>query len=773
MSRPTGATAPQNPFSALAIARTDEGSGDFVTVETPAVRVAVRLLDDYLAPAPEESTRRQSREGNLVAIVGDHGTGKTHLAMHLVHRATAAAPPLVVHPFYLEASSNTFETLYRGFVEKLQQEDVLETVRDYYADVVARDLELGGDVPGSQFTRDTIAGLRGRELDPASVVRGLGLTDSRLARQLRQELVTVTRKQQFGVALTLLLRRHEFAQEAWTWLTGGPPSPALIERGITSAISGEQMALEAMGVFAYFYGRRYHRFLLVIDELDRIAEVHRNADRSATAAFRKMFEVFEGAGAFLVIAGVPDLLDTLGTNVRQRIGHVVTMSALDGAAVRRLIERTNYQHFGVSQLAPFAPATPELMAKLADGTARQVIRLCYQSFRRHNEEQAAAITEATVTAVAREQFDFPSLESARTDVRRVLNRHGLSYIRQHWVGAATEPIDFWVTVGSREAGCAILMSRSLISPDDLRAVEQQVRAIRSELPGSETLLVIDGYVHVDLRDQIRATIDSEPLEFIRYSFEDDFAARVKAALGRIEGGQAGTASDRMLERLVWLNQQQSYAQGFAERLVSRMEETRAALEEQLNTIRTELRAGPAPTGEGGRPSAMPSAVAQLFEHALARLSGAVLSLDDLFNPGVSPYDLVDRRTMVRAALRRDELYAAVGVASLLRGLVEAFRDGVEAWFDLRTPFGSGQVRLKPAEEDKLIQLCHTYEAVYENLPVSRLEELPAVPDDGSVYDDVDQVSWATRRSGVRETFDDLGRAVRQAVLQATHPPPRD
>ena len=118
-----------NPFPATAVA----SGAETVTVETSAVRGARHLLDDYL------TARVRPGAGNVIAIVGDFGTGKTHLTNELL-RHVDRAEGKSTHVIDIEASTGTFVALYQRFVAQLDEMDVMRRVREYYADIVADDL---------------------------------------------------------------------------------------------------------------------------------------------------------------------------------------------------------------------------------------------------------------------------------------------------------------------------------------------------------------------------------------------------------------------------------------------------------------------------------------------------------------------------------------------------------------------------------------------------------------------------------------------------------
>jgi Cdc6-like AAA superfamily ATPase len=777
-----------NPFPSAAVAKIEIADGVSITIDTPAVEAAVRSLASYLRPAdgemgpadgepgdgPAGDAPRSRRDGDIVAVVGDYGTGKTHLAIHLLRLAQREQEAgqgervgrIIVHPTYLEASPGGFERLYRDFVGRLDRQELLATVEDYYADVVADALS------GSTYTRKIARRLRSGELAPGSVVEGLELTDSLLSRQLRHEMIKVTRAESFGIALTMLLRRKEFADDVWAWLTGAPPTAALVERGITSPIAGEELALEAMGVFAQLYGRRQHRFVLVIDELDKILTASRGQERTAVAGFRKLFEVFHAAGAFLVVVGLPDLFDLLGESVRQRANRVIDMSRLDGDEVRQLIEEIHRQSGGAACLAPFAEGAPDQIAKLTDGTARQVIRLCHRAYQIAIDEGSAVITEETIQAAARTPEGFPTVATVQQEVRRALNGQGLPFEREYWHQGVARAVDFWVTVGSTGAGCAVILTDSVVGESDVRELTGQAREVHAQIEGAQTLLVVVGYLNGDFRSRVTDAFGAEPIEYGRHRFIEDLTGAVTSALVRIESLEGEDILGRLRERLNWMHRQQAYSQNFIERLALRVEEVGTAVGQLPGAVRRELRARPAaradePSTATPGSTSLPPAVAEVFREALlvlAQFSTEDTMIRAALNLSAAPAELDRGQRAVRMRLNSAALYPAIGVVGLLRELVEAFRAAVTELYD-RFVRSDPQARGEVVEE-RLDTLCHSYEAIYDHLQMSKLDEYPAAVDATVDDDDIEQVSWAARRQSVRDRFDQLGRRVREAALPA-------
>ncbi|WP_216592371.1 ATP-binding protein [Verrucosispora sioxanthis] len=177
------AVVPVNPFSPTAVARVAEGRAQATTVTTAAIRDALAHLDHYL----------RSGDGGTVAVVGDYGTGKTHLAAELLAHAQESTGG-AIRAVYLDAPADTFLSLSRQLLGRLSRDAVRALVEDHRAASPAVTAPDGSPAAGW------------------------------LGERLRAELAPVTTDPSVGTVLAMLLDPATEAT-AWDWLTGHPPGP--------------------------------------------------------------------------------------------------------------------------------------------------------------------------------------------------------------------------------------------------------------------------------------------------------------------------------------------------------------------------------------------------------------------------------------------------------------------------------------------------------------------------------------------------------------------
>ncbi|NUT97004.1 MAG: hypothetical protein HOY78_33780 [Saccharothrix sp.] len=740
--------ARKNPFSPMAVALIiDDFQDDFdsvdVTIATDATRQAVAHLDAYLdGPAGA---------GTVFAVLGDYGTGKTHLAVRLVRHARRALDD-PTRALYLEATADSFIELYRRFMQRLGREGVRAQVSDYYADIVADSLQSTG------LTADTLDWLGSRQLEPQEVVERLGLMESALLRKVQDTLRQVTNNKDFGTALTLLLRPG-FEHAVWSWLLGGAPDQVLVERGITTPIDTEVAALEAMGVFALLFGGRQRRFVLALDELDKIFSADKQPQAQTMAAFQTLLQVFAKAGACLVLCGLPEFKAVLPPAVRQRIPYTVTMSGLSHAQVREFIVRAQ----GDRGLTPFTPETVRYLRDVAGGNTRNVVRLCHRVFRlvddraRATGDQDVTATDDMVRQAARELFGSLSADDLDGAVRRLLDANGWEYWHNHLLGTGDESkAEFWVTFPDRDGGCAVLLEGSLLDNDDVTRVMRRVSAVREAAPDAQVVVLVNGVLTDGVAIQLREPLGRDPLVFSERSFAEDFKALVGATGFRPEQDPVSALRQRMEQ----LSRQQAGIYGFIEQLAEHVDGVRTSSDRQFGAIGRQLNVlvGATP-GRTTPESRLPGEVERLFRDAVDALEG-IVQVDLMLGEA---FDFAPPRTQeaVHRRLRTPEFTDAAAKAILIQKAVLAFRTALAEWY--RTQGDS------PDADDKLEQLCGIYDDIVEYLPLFDLDPLFVLPPwtarGGGLVVDANQT---TRRNRVHDALRNFSPRVRRAVAKGQH-----
>ncbi|MER7458257.1 BREX system ATP-binding domain-containing protein [Micromonospora sp. NPDC126480] len=706
-----------NPYPSSAVAQIADAGSTVVTIETPAVRRAVSMMEAYLA-ARDNTDHTPS--GRVVAAVGDYGTGKTHLAAYLIRYATDRHAG-AVQSMHLNAPPDTFVSLYRAFADRLGQrrELVHDRVRRYYADILAEELRA------SEATLPVAEQLASGALDPVRVVDRLSLMESEFLRQLRDRLRQVTDNVEFSQALTLLLRGG-FEDAVWEWFSGRPPAEVLRERGITGTITGsESTALQAMGVFALLIGHGAHPFIVVIDELDQLLTAAGRREDEALDAFKEMLRVFAASNTFLLLAGLPDLLSSMRRDVRDRIDEQIVMSPLTAAEVQSyVLERQR------GRLAPFTEQTLAYVVELANGVPRGVISLCHRLWRRARD-QRSTVTHPMVRQVAREFYDATGLANVQGEIRQVLVASGYdTYVPGHLVGGTEDTrVDYWVPVGSEGAGCAILLAEPLLDEADVTGVQRRGQAIRAHAD-CELLLVVLGPPPVRFHDQLLEALGREALAYRPRSFVDQFAVEFKAMVARLEERYAPEGPlTTLAPQLARLDRRQSATQHMITLLAGSLDDLRGHYDQQLNAIHRELHeiqrgvsggSADAP-GHISVVTTLPAPVVQLFDDAFVSVDLMTPTRELLRRTFLDDDSGRTARQAVRSRIRLSQVQAATGITALLNALIEAFGHALVDWY--RTVRSAPDGPLDVRHRERLDDLCRIFDAVYDYLPLYELRAL--------------------------------------------------
>jgi Cdc6-like AAA superfamily ATPase len=750
MSNESRRQPPLNPFSPTAVAKVSE-STDMVSVETTSTQEALRYLDAYLQPPGEP--------GYVLAVQGDYGSGKTHLAAMLLNRVNewAQEDPARrrARPVYLDAADQ-FRELYVRFVKGLPENEVYLKIREYYADTVAERL---GD---AEETAQIRSQLRSPEADLEQISTTLGLSEYGLIRALRAKLEDVTDDESFATVLSLLVRPG-FRRPAWQWLTGDPPDPLLVERGVERSIDTAASAIDAFGVFAKLYGHRGDRFVLVIDELGKlIPNPQIGSSAAELSAFQHLLESFESANAMLVLVGLKESLDLIVGGPRQRVSSFITMSPFDVPAARRFIELSldRVRDWEGDPLHPFTAEAVQEIVDLTYGNPRRIGLYCGRLFHNSIREgaQPATITAADVRRVASEYFSAGKKQQVTVAVQAALEAQRWEHYRNYFVSA--EPgskVDYWVPVG--DSGCALFLADSVTERADAERLISRARFVRRR-SRCEMLLVVSEALAPEYRNALTEAFGREPLMYQPNSFTEDLASLVKSLRYRLSQVADGDALAELRDKVDWLAGNQSRTHDIVEHVMAGLRELQASSDRGLGTMRRDIdslsRSVMAVAHQVSRASdpGLPDAVAAVFDDridALSALETLPELVDRLFAQQAAAETAAhETLASIRAVTQLDRgrsTTTALGVLATLRTLTAGFRRSIGEWF--RTSAPSSDRRLPTATLEKLDALCEAYDAVYEYLPTFELDNLH---------------TSAERLRALRAKFETLAVDIRRTVI---------
>jgi Cdc6-like AAA superfamily ATPase len=489
-----------------------------------------------------------------VAIVGEYGTGKTHLALSIL-KTVLLNDPGSTKSFYMDAPADTFLALYRDrFIPRLRKREIRDQVEAYLADILAERLLR------NKVTAPAAEALTSGSTRPLEAMASLGLIESDLMQDLRKRLKAVTEREDYATAFTLFLR-PEFEDAVWEWLCGNPPDPSLHERGITAGIDTEPAALEAIGVFAFLFGRKGRRFVLLIDEMEKVLTPAsgRHVDEATMLAFKKLMEAVAHTRSLLVVIGLPDFLEVLHEDVRQRFTTIIQPSPMTGDEIAEFVRTAQKAHTGKAELKPFSGDSIQYIADITGGNARRVVRLCYLAYQ-HAAASGARVTRATLREVARDQFATGTQRDAAAEITRILDSTGWTYERDATSSAGSVDVQsFWLPVGSGELGILVVLSRSVLHDTEASAIQRQVtnRVGSNDSEAVKAVLVVNGYLAQNLAAKVRQVFQ-RVLIFSSHDFREDFEAVARGYRQQLEAASREDVLTHLSERMEQVARQMTF-----------------------------------------------------------------------------------------------------------------------------------------------------------------------------------------------------------------------
>ncbi|MEV4624487.1 hypothetical protein AB0J74_37990 [Asanoa sp. NPDC049573] len=739
-------TTPQagfaNPFPSTANASGQPVDPE-VAVHTPAVTTATALFDAFL---------RGGQQGEVLAVIGGAGTGKTYLSGVLRGMADQAEPP--VRSFYAQVSATSFHGVLGSFVRAVKRDEstVRAGVRHLFAQVVADalgDSDLGRNI-GSQ--------LRAGQLDPVTLVQRMRLDRSAYLETLTARLEQLTDHPGIATALTLLLRPG-FDHAVWTWLAGGEPAGVLRDRRITAALDTDADALQAMGALISVVCAPGRKLLLTFDELERTFRGDLPLTEETTTALRRFLASAVNAGAFVVLSGFMSFLENVPDDVRDRIGPTIQTSPFQPEDIQQLVStsRETVSHDAVAP-PPFSPQVVEHLADLTAGVPRLIVDLSHRLVRA-TRPTTPTIDEATIETAAHAYVEERHGAYFAEEVERALTEQGCKVVPNDYVDESPDShVDFWVSESDSGDGCAILVAENVISTADFNRQRDRILTVKRRRPTSEILVVVKGFLAQGAARVLTDLTGRRPLVAQPGRIGRDLGRTAKAILASLE---TRDPVERVSNQLVKLGRDQANMQSYVAQLALSMNEIRTTNERHLAEIIDRL-APPSPAVEPGAPAQLPPAVEAMLDDALHVLAELLGRVDTLFTDSlhVAPDRARDTRMALRSRLRQRNTSAAAGVVVLLQRLISAFGAELRLWYAQEIPKGQAG-----RDTRQLDALCQTYSVACEYLPLFQLDELRHVT--ARFAGDVDEIP--TERSAEIRASELFGNLAGRVQAELTGP----
>ncbi|MFI8891276.1 hypothetical protein [Streptomyces paradoxus] len=711
MSPDASPVAGENPFRGSTSVQL-EGFGDTTQVGTgpprPPIHVRRRINEQlmeqvqrYLRHTGDSSTR-----GRVLALVGEFGLGKSHLAAQVtdVLRQSTPTPALWVIGQPSVDMRSVFQHRVMSPRDDLEaMADFLQAITDYYADVTAELLEqddtgrLGG--ARDEFLR----GLRDRRLDPQKIARAFDLDEELIHSHLRRHLRGVTDHRAFATALALL-PNQAYQTDIFRWLSGEAPTAPLQQRGVTQPIQGIQGVFEAFAVFSLVYGQSDRPYALVLDEVDKIDDWTAQDRALFLNAFEMLVNRYVNQGGLLVFCVRPDLWSSLPASLHERV-LPLWLDNWERPATEELIKQHLHGSGRVPpdrNCAPFSGPAVGQIVTLSDGVPRQILRICEGAWDHAALGRSPKIDiEAVHEAIRTTHEKRPMSEVARRLERVLAGDQWWHNVPPRDLGDLPVPPGSgeprWIEV-TRTAWIVLLPVRSLLTRSGVADIEGflgQARHVAGAV-GIEMLVVVNGHACRLMRRQVADATGTMPLVLDDPRFDTALRSGVQSLADRLRASQDNTVLEKLSSRLDVL-------QGQQQTLLERVD----SIDHSLDNPRA---LSPAPADSLGE---------RLPEPVRAHFRDAREALDRLLDEGDGPrLSLVPvartaagRPPRPRRLLVDDTALRNMGAVVLARRLLEAFREAIVGWWETDAADGDAG-----RDQGELFAICRGFEISLESLP---------------------------------------------------------
>ncbi|TDC67148.1 hypothetical protein E1200_15500 [Actinomadura sp. GC306] len=372
---------PRNPFPKVPEIRLG-GTGATVQVETDAVRRVRHLAVDFLT-ARSDTAGAPDHSGRVAAILGEYGTGKSHLAWTLMDEVGRIA---WTRPVVLVVSGQPRDTVLSIYRRLLAPPGSGTGALNRSVDTAAGVL-LFGTV--ERMVEDLCADLRrdpGEEPDAPRPTASEELTVDEMWR-LHQRLLEIAGGDDELATVLGLVWHTTAGSAAWRWLSGDGRDSAederlLADRGVHSPpVDSDMRALRVLRALSRLCGWTGGRMVLVLDELHQIRPHGGDGLTEVAATLMELIGWAVETGALLVVCGLLDFWEALPQSIRGRVATKIVPSGLTPPQIRDYIssaQRPDGAEEGV--LHPFTDDAVAELWKLTDGHPRRTITLCHHAY---------------------------------------------------------------------------------------------------------------------------------------------------------------------------------------------------------------------------------------------------------------------------------------------------------------------------------------------------------------------------------------------------------
>jgi Cdc6-like AAA superfamily ATPase len=524
---------PSNPFPKVPEVRLG-GTGVSVHVETDAVRRVRRLAVDFLTSRPD-LRGDPGTTGRVAAVLGEYGTGKSHLAWTLLDelaRSAAARPVMLV---VSGQPRDTVLTLHRrllappgsGAGGQIQPVDT------------AAGVLLFGAV--EKMVEDLYAGLRhGSGIDPdappPTASDELPVDETH---RLHERLTAIAEGDAELATVLRLVWHTAVGAAAWRWLCGAEHRPdedarLLADRGVhTPPVDRDDRALRVLRALARLCAWTGGRMVFVLDELHQISPRGGDGLTEVAATLMELTGWATETGALLAVCGLLDFWEALPDSIRQRVTTRIVPSGLTTEQITAYVAAAVHPGGdGEGDPHPFTEEAVHELWKITDGHPRRTITLCHHAYERRSA--AGLIGPRQIRDASRSLCAPDTPEHVRTKLfgRCIELGYHVERVRRaesHW-----EP-DLRIRSRRGDGECALVVSGPVVSDAELEALRRRAGVLaRNRADARDVVLVMAGQLAAAFGDEVEHAF-TRVLHWDADTFHDDLAATLHSHISAGDG----------------------------------------------------------------------------------------------------------------------------------------------------------------------------------------------------------------------------------------------
>ena len=531
------------------------------TVPREAIEKAWTYVEDFLRrfDSNGEST------GQVLALRGPHGSGKTHTLRVLMDRVIGARSGIepLGNPFqiYVRAEGPDFIKLYQEAVAAIPEELLRNLSLRFLGSIV------GSKIPESEEKREGSKRVdlrKNLQLNPEIVFDIFEEYKVELGEADESQLNEVQRVaggfKDFHRVLGYLLSK-DLASAAYDWLLVRHVSPELMRQlGVAGPISSQLVARWAFQLVVTLFARSGFPLIVYIDQYEKLLVSDGVLHHQNVGLIHSLVEFTPRENAMLVLCGNDFVWELIPRDLRQRFAsHVVEFPAIKYSEALELVRiylLPNSQILEseskneMDDIYPFTKEAVQELIKFSSGNIRRFLQLCSLVW---NAATASGqeIEGRTVRAVVRkfERSKYFDESSVRREIETLLRRNNLTFDQE--VGIGDHKVDFLIKSGTKRPILAIDIREAIFYWDEATKALESLdtrTTLAQKFPTLRYALVVLGYVSPEIVSRIRNIVD----ELIVFDL-DTFEANIETVLqGLKEASQEPSlpVSDPQFERQI-------------------------------------------------------------------------------------------------------------------------------------------------------------------------------------------------------------------------------